>query len=93
MTAIDSKIHEDTVLMEDGPWRLVRHDTRTGQPPRSMLNSYIEHQCHVYKEKRYWYALQLIEQMCDGCRKHPPEEIMGLWKLHNMDYIQRGVSY
>ena len=58
----------------------------------SLLYSYITHQCPT-KGMYYWYALRLLDDKCVGCHKNPPDEIMGLWKLHNMDYIQRGISY
>ena len=79
----------EALLMKEGCWEIRAH-TKLGW---SLLNSFIQHYCPVYETKRYWYALPLIDHICEGCKEHPPESIMGLWKLHNMDYIQAGKSY
>ena len=34
-----------------------------------------------------------VHPICAKCQERPPEGVMGLWKLHNMDYIQAGVSH
>ena len=88
-----SRIKKETVLHEVGPWKLVKHDTSLGGPPGSLLLSYIAHTCVPTGSNYYWYNLGLINEACDGCHENPPKEIMGLWKLHNMDYIQKGISF
>ncbi len=83
----------DPVLMEEGVWSLRAHITGQYKAPASKLNSYIAHPCPSTGVMYYWYSLSLIDTECMGCKEHPPEEIMGLWKLHNMDYIQAGHSH
>ncbi len=84
----------ETVLHGKDPWKLVAHDTPLGKPPRSKLYSFIEHLCPSHEDlKMYWYSLELIDEACGRCGEFPPVGIMGLWRLHNMDYIQAGKSY
>jgi len=81
----------DDLLMKDGCWELRLHHVRL-QHVTATLNSYIRHYCPKTKMNLYWYSLPLIDTKCTGCGANPPEHIMGLWKLHNYDYIQTGVS-
>ena len=76
------------LLLKDGCWELRSHSSKT-----YLLNSYIQHMCPAYEEKRYWYSIPLIDHICEGCQEYPPESMMGLWKLHNLDYIQAGKSH
>lgn len=80
------------VLYETGRWQLVRHETSVGDTVQVLLHSYIAHAC-LGKGTYYWYSISSIDDKCFGCHNSPPDEIMGLWKLHNMDYIQKGISY
>ena len=93
MTYSSPKKKDPEELMCIDDWKLVRHETSLGDTVQSLLHSYIAHQCVATGSEYYWYPLNLINDTCLGCHTKPPEEIMGLWKLHNMDYIQRGISY
>ena len=63
--------------------------TNESAKPLYGLHSYIAHYCPVLKTCRYWWALPLAGR-CVGCNYPPPEDVLGLWKLHNFDYIQNG---
>ncbi len=78
----------EELLMKDGDWEIRAHTSSC-----HMLNSYIQHYCAVAKQKYYWYSLPMLNTACHGCKGQAPDGIMGLWKLHNMDYIQAGVNY
>ena len=83
---------EDLLLLTEvnqmGSWELRSTTTSAGR--RMNLQSYIVHACNLIGEKRYWWDLNILEDPCVGCEKHPPMKIMTLWKLHNFDYIQNG---
>ena len=82
---------DDKLLMQEGTWE-IRTTTRYYG-----LHSYIVHQCPAltgsqYYGRRFWWSLPIIESKCDGCHKTPPPDIMGLWRLHNWDYVQAGID-
>lgn len=79
---------EEQILFEMGSWSLRVHNTTL-----TLLQSYIQHQCPIAKTRLYWYSLKRINEACRRCSEYPPDDIMGLWKLHNMDYIQTGKSH
>ena len=81
-------LKNETVLLKDGCWELRSHHSR-----KYLLVSFIQHYCPVLQEKRYWYSIPLMDHKCSGCQEYVPEDMMGLWKLHNMDYIQSGKSH
>lgn len=91
----DSPGRHDTVLMEVGDWKLMDHvDSLGNRVTVSLLNSYISHDCpNIENRMYYWYALKSLDDACHGCAEKPDEGIMGLWRLHNMDYIQNGQTY
>ncbi len=84
---------DDPILMEEGMWFLRAHNTCMRNKSPSRLQSYIAHTCPVVKLTYYWYSLMLIDTVCSGCQERPPNDLMGLWKLHNMEYIQNGNEY
>ncbi len=84
---------DDHILMEEGGWLLRAHNTGVRNKGPSRLQSYISHTCPAGKTTYYWYSLMLIDTVCFGCQERPPDDLMGLWKLHNMEYIQNGYSY
>ena len=89
MTAI---VKDPRILLKMDTWQLIKHETSVGSSVQSLLYSYIAHAC-AGQGTYYWYSINSIDDKCRSCGKNPPDEMMGLWKLHNMDYIQRGVSY
>ena len=77
---------DDNLLMREGVWEL---RTITSYAEHN-LHSYIVHECPLVSTPYYWWHLDNIDKTCYECKKHPPTDIMGLWKLHNFDYIQAG---
>jgi hypothetical protein len=79
---------KDTVLIRDGDWEL----RRVAPVPHILnLHSYIAHKCSIGASDAYfWWSLNLVEEACFGCSERPPPNLMGVWKLHNFDYIQNG---
>lgn len=76
--------------MKEGPWELKFYDAKN-----SNLMSYIKHLCPKGRGMglSYWYALDRIDKPCAHCHEYPNADIMTVWKLHNWEYIQRGVSH
>ncbi len=82
---------EEIVLMQEGPWQLMTTADLESHEPN--LHSWIVHHCPNRESREYgncWWNLSIINRSCDGCDEYPPTGIMGLWKLHNFDYIQQG---
>lgn len=76
---------KQTNLMRDGEWVL-----RPYENSATLLRSLIIHTCSEAKTTFYWYGLLGMDSPCYGCHQYPPQNMIGLWKLHNMDYIQKG---
>lgn len=77
-------------LFRQGTWSLMPHVPDA----TSKLQSYIVHYCPVeVSSNKYWYGLNTLDRPCSDCSNFPPDEIMGLWKMHNMEYIQNGISH
>jgi hypothetical protein len=75
--------------MVEGAWELKFLDAKT-----SALKSYIRHNCpEDHGAPSYWYGLTKIDDPCKHCREYPNADIMTVWKLHNWDYIQGGISH
>jgi hypothetical protein len=76
-------------LMKDGPWELI--PTNKSVIHRYNLYSFIMHTCAashaVDVTHQYWWSLDFIDSKCHTCGEYPPDDMMGLWKLHNWDYI------
>ena len=88
---VDTRSDEDALLhQQEGCWEL--RTTTESAERRYGLHSYIVHVCPVEGFRRYWWYLPMTEAPCGGCWKQPPDEIYGLWKLHNWEYIQKGVT-
>ncbi len=87
---VDSPDHTEDVLLheQDGQWELRMTTARANKRPR--LHSYIVHVCPVENFRRYWWYLPTNGAPCGGCWKQPPDEIYGLWRLHNWEWIQKG---
>lgn len=76
-----------TTLMQNGDFELVMYE-KIPNDPYPDLHSYITHTCGKSKYSRYLVWESVIEMPCAGCGKIPPEDILGLWRLHNFDWIQ-----
>ena len=75
--------------MVEGNWQLIFYDAA-----HSALKSYIKHPCPKdFNAVYYWYALSRIDEPCKQCHEYPNQDIMTVWKLHNWDYIQGGISH
>jgi hypothetical protein len=87
---VDPDDHEEA-LMTIRNWRLIRSGSDVIR--RYNLYSYIMHACHPPEEpitRQFWWSLDLINTKCRSCHEYPPDEMMGLWKMHNWEYIQNG---
>ena len=76
--------------MEEGNWKLKENIARTSE---TSLLSYISHDCPEGRGRRFWFLPHAIDACCYDCNASPPPGMLGLWKLHNWDYIQRDLQY
>lgn len=77
----------EKLLMRKRCWDLV--STNDGLVRRYNLNSYIVHKCPQADDRlQYWWSMDLINTVCYNCHEYPPDHVMGLWKLHNWEYVQ-----
>ena len=83
------------ILHEEGDFRLITLEEVVGQGQTSSLKkagwqSWIWHRCP--KRDNTWIACSCVwTGECFPCSEPIPEEIYGLWKLHNFDMIQKRV--
>ncbi len=50
----------------------------------------VTHSCGWFHQRRVITAWDMLRGThCTGCGEEIPEEIIGIWKLHNMNSIQR----
>ena len=73
------------ILLQIDDWYLIRNDSKL-----NYSNSYGYHRRCQQDISRapflHWRALK-----CRGCGVLPPDEIAGVYSLHNMEYIQQGI--
>ncbi len=77
------------VLMTDGEFFIEKTPDNSG----NLHNSSIMHYC----PRRYWNiyineAFMLDEGICIDCMKVVPPGLIALWKMHNWQYIQKGID-
>ncbi len=82
----DGGAEGEVLLMDDSGFQLRRVTPFAEQ--RYNLHSYIAHMCPSSRMWRFWWDLMIIDQACLYCGEYPPEDMMGLWKLHNFEWIQ-----
>jgi len=72
------------ILLQIDNWYLIKNETEI-----NISNSYGYHRgCKQDLQRApflHWKALK-----CRGCGELPPDEMSGVYSLHNMEYIQRG---
>ncbi len=73
-----------TPLMVEGEWELLA----LTEVESAELKSYIVHDCPNWAVRKYWWMVLIMDKACTTCHKHPPNGMLGLWKLHNWQYIQ-----
>jgi hypothetical protein len=78
---------EEELLMKEDCWEL-RATTEYARRLHPSLFSYIAHHCPIAEAWRYWWMPIAIDTMCAECSETPPSDMLGLWKLHNFNYIQ-----
>lgn len=72
------------ILHEDGAWRLYR--VTYTQPPQ--VRSYIGHMCPDRMKSVWRWSIANMDLPCPECGETPPDEMVGLYKLHNWDYLR-----
>ena len=69
------------ILHEEGNWKL--HPTT--QPRIATIQSFILHTCPTGKSY-YWYDGNM-DDACYHCGEYVASGVLGLWKLHNFDWL------
>ena len=86
-----SPLHQgETLLMSAGYWQLRGTNDRAKQW-NDGLDSYIVHCCPKASDSgdRWWWTISGIDDDCTMCGEYPPKDMLGLYKLHNFDWLQK----
>ncbi len=73
-------------LHVQGLWEMsTMHDP---PPTRTTWHSWITHKCRILPTQKNYWMVDVNNRCCPTCGLEVPNEIWGLWKLHNFHMMR-----